>query len=103
MSYYSPEKVRPKHLEPESFNDEKTSSSEFTIPDPKENEILRIQLAQQEAIDRRFQKEREKKIMKAYEEKQELLRKIVSLKKKNEITASAWKPKIASQVEQLKL
>ena len=37
MSDYSPEKVRPKHLEPESFNDEKTSSSKFTVPDPNEN------------------------------------------------------------------
>ena len=74
MSDYSPKKVRPKHLEPESFNDEKTSSFEFTIPNPDESDILRIQLAKQEAIDRRFQKEREEKIMKAYEEKQELLK-----------------------------
>jgi len=29
----SPERLIPKHLEPESFNDVKTSSSEFTIPD----------------------------------------------------------------------
>ena len=42
MLDYSPKKVRPEHLEPESFNDEKTSSSKFTIPNPDENEILRI-------------------------------------------------------------
>ena len=74
MSNYSPRKVRPKHLEPESFNDEKTTNSKFMVPDPNENEILRIQLVEQEATDRSFQKEREEKIMKAYEEKQELLR-----------------------------
>ena len=54
MLYYSPKKVRPKHLELESFNDEKTSSFEFTIPDLDENDILRIQLVEKEAIDRRF-------------------------------------------------
>ena len=101
-SDYSPEKVRPRHLEPESFNDEKTSGSEFTIPDPDENEILRAQLAKQEVIDKRFQKEREEVITKNYEENKELLRRNAALKKKNEIAASAWQPEIVLQVEHLK-
>ena len=63
---------------------------------------MRAQLVEQEAIDRRFQKERKEKIMKAYEEK-ELLRRIAALKKKNEITTSAWQLEIVGQVEQLKL
>ena len=102
MLDYLPRKVRPKNLEPKSFNDEKTSSSKFTFPNPNENEILRIQLAEKEAIDRRFQKEREEKIMKSYEEKKQLHRGIDALKKKkkkNEIVASAWQPKIVGQVE----
>lgn len=103
ISDYSLEKVRPKHLELESFNDEKTSSSKFTVLDANENEILRVQLAKKEAIDRRFQKEGEEKIMKAYEEKQELLRKIAALMKKNEIAASAWQPKIMGLVEKLRM
>lgn len=37
----SPEKVRPKHLDPKSFNDEKITGSEFTVPNPDENEMLR--------------------------------------------------------------
>lgn len=74
MSDYSLERLRRKHLETEIFNDEKTSSFEFTIPYPDENEILRMQLAEKEAFDRKFQKEREENIMKSYEEKQELLR-----------------------------
>ena len=41
--------------------------------------------------------------MKTYEEKQELLRWIVSLKKKNEIAASVGQPKIVGQVEQLRV
>ena len=82
MLDYSPKKVSSKNLEPESFNDEKTSSSKFTIPDPDENEILRMQLAGKEAINRKFQKERE--------ENKELLGWIFALKKKNEISANAW-------------
>lgn len=74
MSDYSPKKVRCRHLEPESFNDEKTSGSKFTITDPNENGNLKAQLAEQEAINRGFQKEREEVITKEYEEKKELLR-----------------------------
>ena len=70
MLDYSPKRVRPKHLEPESFNDENTSSFEFTIPNLDENEILIMQIAEKKAIDRKFQKEMEDKIMKSYEEKQ---------------------------------
>lgn len=51
-----------------------------------------MQLAEKQAIDRKFQKEREEKIMKDFEEKQELLGKISSQKKKSEIAASAWQP-----------
>ena len=54
MSDSSLKGVRPRHLEPESFSDDKTSSSKFTIPNPDEIEILRRQLAKQEAIDRRL-------------------------------------------------
>ena len=71
--------------------------------DPDENEILRIQFSKQQAIHRRIQKERKEIIMKTYEEKQELLRWITALKKKNEIATSARQPEIVSQVEQLRL
>ena len=70
MSDYSPEKVGPRHLEPKSFNDEKTFGSKFSIPDLDENENLKAHLAKKEAINRRFYKEREEVIMKNYEEKQ---------------------------------
>ena len=66
------------HLDPESFNDGKTTSSEFTIPDPNEIEVLRMQVAKEEAIKRKFQKEREEKVIKAYEEKQDLLRRVAA-------------------------
>ena len=69
MLDYSPKKVRPKHLDLESFNEDKTSNSEVIVPDSKEIQTLREQLVEQEAIDRIFQKEREEKIMKSYEEK----------------------------------
>ena len=77
--------ARPRHLEPKSFSDDKTSSSDFTIPDPDEIEVLRRQLAEQEAIDRRLHKEREENIMKAFEEKQTFLRRIAALKQKNRV------------------
>ena len=70
-SDFSPEEVRPRHLDPESYNDEKTTGSEFTIPDPDENEILRAQLAKKEATNKRFRKEKEERVMKVYQEKQE--------------------------------
>ena len=41
MSDSSLERARPRHLEPESLSDDKTSSSDFTIPDPDEIETLR--------------------------------------------------------------
>ena len=47
--------------------------------------------------------EREDQIMKNYEEKQDLLRRIATLKKMNEVAASAWQPEISGQVEQLKM
>ena len=45
MSDLSLKGARPRHLELESFSDDKTSSSDFTIPDQDEIEILRRQLA----------------------------------------------------------
>ena len=74
MSDSSLKGARPRNLEPESFSDDKTSSSNFTIHDLDEIETLRRQLAEQEAIDRRLQKEREENIVKALEEKQTLLK-----------------------------
>ena len=49
-SDYSPERPIPKHLEPESFNDVKTSGSEFTVPDFDEIRILEVECAEQESI-----------------------------------------------------
>ena len=69
LSDFSQEEVGPKHLDPESFNDEKTASSEFTIPDLDEIEILRMQLVEQESINKKLQKEGEERIIKAFEEK----------------------------------
>lgn len=94
LSNYSQEEVRPRHVDPESFNDEKTASFEFTIPDPDEIKILKMQLVEKEAINKKFQKEREEKIMKSYEEKHDLLRRISALKKKNVIATNAWQPEI---------
>ena len=34
-------RIRPRHLEPESFSDDKTSSLDFTFPEPDEIEVLR--------------------------------------------------------------
>ena len=95
-------RARPRHLEPESLSDDKTSSSDFTIPNPDDIETLRMQLAEQEAIDRRLQKEREEKIMKAFEEKKTLLRRIAALKQKNEVATGVVQPEIIDQVEQLR-
>lgn len=64
--------------------------------------MLRAQLAKKEAVSKRFRKEREEKVMKAYQEKQELLRQIVALKKENEIAANSRQPKMVEQVEQPK-
>ena len=87
-------RTKPRHLELESFSDERTSSLDFIVPDPYEIDILGMQLAEQEAIDRRLQKEREEKIMKAFEEKKTFLRRIAALKQKNEVSTSAWKLEI---------
>ena len=73
-SDYSPERPIPKHLEPKSFNDVKTSGSEFTIPDSDEIQILEAECAEQEAIKRRKQQAREELIKKNHEKKLELLR-----------------------------
>ena len=62
-------RTRSRHLEPKSYSDERTSSSNFIIPDPNEIDLLRMQLVEKEAIDRRSQKEREENIMKSFEEK----------------------------------
>ena len=70
----SPKKIIPRHLEPESCTDAKTSSYEFTIPNLNEMDLLRMQLTDEEFIDRRLQKEREESIIKAFEEKQTILR-----------------------------
>ena len=73
MSDHSPKRTRHKHLEPESCNDERTTSFEFTIPNPNRVNILRMQLVEKEAIDRRLQREREEVIMKDFEEKKHYL------------------------------
>ena len=54
MIDHSPERIRPRHLEPKIFYDGKTSSSKFTIPDSDENENLKMHLVEQENIDRKF-------------------------------------------------
>ena len=41
----------------------------------------------------------EEMIMKDFEEKQTLLRRIATLKKKNEIAINAWQPNIVGQIE----
>ena len=102
MSDSSLKGTRPRHLEPKSFSDDKTSSSDFTILDQDEIEILRRQLVEQEAIDRRLQKEREEKIMKAFQEKQTLLKRIAALKQKNEVATGVLQPEIIDKVEQLR-
>ena len=53
------ERIRPKNLEPESCNDERTSDSDFTIPHINEVDLLRMQLFEKDTIDRRLQRERE--------------------------------------------
>ena len=73
-SNYSPERSIPKRLELESFNDVKTSGSEFTVPDSDEIHILEAECAEQEAIKRRKQQAREELIQKHREKKLELTR-----------------------------
>ena len=53
-------------------------------------------------MDKRLQKEREENIVKAFEEKKILLRRIATLQQKNEVATSAWQPEIIGQVEQLR-
>ena len=90
----------PRHLKPESFNEDKTSESELTVPDPNEFLVLREKCAEQETDNRKCLKAREEQITKYFEEKQELLRQISVLKKQNEM---AEQPGIVGQVEQLRL
>ena len=45
MSDSSLKRTRPRHLEPESFSDDKTSSSDFIVPNLDEIDVLRMQLA----------------------------------------------------------
>ena len=47
-------RTRSRHLELECYSDERISSSDFTIPDPNEIDLLRMQLAEKEAIDKRL-------------------------------------------------
>ena len=61
MSDSSLKRIRPRHLEPKSFSDDKTSSLDFIVPDPKDIDFLRMQLVEQEAIDRRLQKKEKKR------------------------------------------
>ena len=102
-SDFSPERTIPRHLEPKSFNEDKTSDSKLTIPDPNELLVLREKCAEQEAITRRCIKAREEQITNNFEEKQELLRQIAALKKKNEMAASVGQLEIVGQVEQPRL
>ena len=99
-SDYSPERIAPRHLEPERFNEDKTSDSELTVPNPNELLILREKCAEQEAENRQRLKARDEEITKHFEEKQELLGRIAFLKKQKETTEQLG---IVGQVEQLRL
>ena len=57
-SDYSPERIVPRHLELESFNEDKTSDSELNAPDPNELLVLREKCVEQEANNRKFLKVR---------------------------------------------
>ena len=99
-SDFSPRKMVSRHLEPESFNEYKTSDSELTVPDPNELLILRERCAEQEAENRQRLKARDEEITRHFEEKQELLRRIAFLKEQKK---TAEPPGIVTQVEQLRL
>ena len=42
LSNLSLKRTRPRHLEPESFSDERTNGSDFTVPNPDEIDVLRM-------------------------------------------------------------
>ena len=99
-SDYSLERIIPRHLEPEIFNEDKTFDSELIVPDPNELLVLREKCVEQEANIRRCRKAKEEKITRHVKEKHELLRQIAFLKKQKE---TAEKLAIVGQVEQLRL
>ena len=102
MSNLSLDRSRPRYLEPESHNDANTSSSKSVMHDLGDMDFLRMWLVKQEAIDRNLLRKREEMILRAFEEKKNLLRCIFALKDKNTRVATSWQPEILTNVEMLR-
>lgn len=81
---------------------EMTSSSEEIKLNPDDLSMLRMQFAEQLAIERHLHKESEEEIRKVIEERESLLKSVVSLKKKNEKVVASWKLVILDDVVDLK-